>query len=118
MKLLTLAAVTMLGAGCVDAVSADQEIFFLTEVDDRVLPVALSTGNDFFVYATRGELAVPKSRSHCPYIIRYERPSEIGDVEGTRSTCEVDAAGGVTFDLDLGGNPKPVGSHRYRFQRK
>jgi hypothetical protein len=30
----------------------------------------------------------------------------------------VDADGSVTFDLDLGGNPKPIGSHRYRFERK
>jgi hypothetical protein len=117
MRILTLAAVTMLGAGCVDAVSSDQEIFVLTEVDDKLLPVALSTGDNFFVYATRGELAVPKSRSHCPFIIRYERPGQIGDVDGTRSSCDVDAAGSVTFDLDLGGNPKPVGSHRYRFER-
>jgi hypothetical protein len=118
MRFITLAVITVLGAGCVDAVSSDQEIFFLTTVDDKILPVALSTGDNLFVYATVGHLAVPRSRSHCEYIIRYERPNERGDITGTRSTCDVDADGSVTFDLDLGGNPKPVGSHRYRFERK
>jgi hypothetical protein len=118
MRLFTLAAIAMLTAGCVDAVSSDQEILFLTTVDGKALPVLLSTGNDFYVFATVGHLAVPKSHEDCDYIIRYERINQRADVTGKRSSCRIDSSGGVTFDLDLGGNPKPVGSHAYRFERK
>lgn len=118
MRRLMLMVIAVLGAGCVDAVSSDQEIFFLKAVDGTPLPVELSTDDGFTVFATVGHLAVPRSRDGCDYIIRYERVSSIGDVTGTLSQCPVDPAGGVEFDLDLGGTPKPVGSHRYRFARK
>jgi hypothetical protein len=118
MRLCTLSAIAMLTAGCVDAVSSDQEILFLTTVDGRPLPALLPTGNDYYVFATKGELAVPKSREDCEFIIRYERIDKLADVTGARSSCRIDSNDGVTFDLDLCGSPRPVGSHVYRFERK
>ena len=118
MRHLIVAVIMTVTAGCVDAISSDQEILFLTTVDGKPLPALLSTGNDFYVFATVGHLAVPKSREDCDYLIRYERIDQRADVSGKRSSCRIDSSGGVSFDLDLGGNPRPVGSHVYRFERK